>query len=90
MNHHVRNSLQVIFFATSAQQDERTAELRNVVERLEWGYGKCCLARKRIFAVCCFSRSRKCLQRNRTQLFRLRLLDAYILRLHARAAVALL
>ena len=37
MNHHVRNSLQVISFAASAQQqEERAVELRNAVERIEW------------------------------------------------------
>lgn len=37
MNHHVRNSLQVIAFATSApQQKELTADVRDAVERIEW------------------------------------------------------
>ena len=37
MNHHVRNSLQVISFAASAsQQDKVTRELCDAVERIEW------------------------------------------------------
>jgi|SRR5579872_5793255 hypothetical protein len=37
MNHHVRNSLQVISFAASApQQEALEADLRNAVERIEW------------------------------------------------------
>lgn len=37
MNHHVRNSLQVISFATSApQHEELTIKVRNAVERIEW------------------------------------------------------
>jgi hypothetical protein len=37
MNHHVRNSLQVIAFATSApQQEELTVDVRDAVDRIEW------------------------------------------------------
>lgn len=37
MNHHVRNSLQVISFAASVpQQHALEADLRNAVERIEW------------------------------------------------------
>jgi hypothetical protein len=37
MNHHVRNSLQVIAFAASTPQREaHTEEVRNAVERIEW------------------------------------------------------
>jgi hypothetical protein len=37
MNHHVRNSLQVISFAASApQQDELANRIHNAVERIEW------------------------------------------------------
>ena len=37
MNHHVRNSLQVISFAASVpQQEALEAEIRNAVERIEW------------------------------------------------------
>ncbi len=37
MNHHVRNSLQVISFAASApEQESLEAEIRNAVERIEW------------------------------------------------------
>lgn len=37
MNHHVRNSLQVISFAASSpQQDELANKLRDAVERIEW------------------------------------------------------
>jgi 4-amino-4-deoxy-L-arabinose transferase-like glycosyltransferase len=37
MNHHVRNSLQVIAFATSApQQEEHTNRVRDAVEEIEW------------------------------------------------------
>ncbi len=37
MNHHVRNSLQVISFAASApQQKALEADVRNAVQRIEW------------------------------------------------------
>lgn len=37
MNHHVRNSLQVISLVTSApQQEELAADVRDAVERIEW------------------------------------------------------
>lgn len=37
MNHHVRNSLQVIAFAASvAQQEEHANKIRDAVERIEW------------------------------------------------------
>jgi len=36
MNHHVRNSLQVISFATSAPQQELAVELKDAVDRIEW------------------------------------------------------
>jgi hypothetical protein len=37
MNHHVRNSLQVISFAASVpQQEALEAEIRDAVERIEW------------------------------------------------------
>lgn len=37
MNHHVRNSLQVISFAASVpQQEALEADVRNAVERIEW------------------------------------------------------
>jgi hypothetical protein len=37
MNHHVRNSLQVISFAASVpEQEALEAEIRNAVERIEW------------------------------------------------------
>jgi hypothetical protein len=37
MNHHVRNSLQVISFAASAPQQEEVANrIHNAVERIEW------------------------------------------------------
>ena len=37
MNHHVRNSLQVISFAALASQQEKvTGELRDAVDRIEW------------------------------------------------------
>lgn len=37
MNHHVRNSLQVISFAASVpQQEALEAEIQNAVERIEW------------------------------------------------------
>jgi len=37
MNHHVRNSLQVISFAASVpQQEEMATQVRDAVERIEW------------------------------------------------------
>ena len=37
MNHHVRNSLQVIAFAASvSQQEEHANKIRDAVERIEW------------------------------------------------------
>lgn len=37
MNHHVRNSLQVISFAASVPQQEKLeAEIREAVDRIEW------------------------------------------------------
>jgi hypothetical protein len=37
MNHHVRNSLQVISFAASSpEQEEPTKRVRDAVERIEW------------------------------------------------------
>jgi hypothetical protein len=36
MNHHVRNSLQVISFAASVPQQEELGNLRDAVERIEW------------------------------------------------------
>jgi len=36
MNHHVRNSLQVIAFAASAPEQDHTREVRDAVERIEW------------------------------------------------------
>ncbi len=37
MNHHVRNSLQVISFAASdSRQEKLAAEVRNAIERIEW------------------------------------------------------
>ncbi len=37
MNHHVRNSLQVISYAASTpQQEELATDVRNAVERIEW------------------------------------------------------
>ncbi len=37
MNHHVRNSLQVISFVTSTpQQEELARDIRDAVERIEW------------------------------------------------------
>ena len=37
MNHHVRNSLQVISFAASVpQQEALEADIRNAVDRIEW------------------------------------------------------
>jgi hypothetical protein len=37
MNHHVRNSLQVISFVSSApQQEELIVDVRDAVERIEW------------------------------------------------------
>jgi hypothetical protein len=37
MNHHVRNSLQVISFAASVpQQEALEADIRSAVERIEW------------------------------------------------------
>jgi hypothetical protein len=37
MNHHVRNSLQVISFAASVpQQEALESDIRNAVERIEW------------------------------------------------------
>jgi light-regulated signal transduction histidine kinase (bacteriophytochrome) len=37
MNHHVRNSLQVISFANSLpQQEELGSKVRDAVERIEW------------------------------------------------------
>jgi two-component sensor histidine kinase len=37
MNHHVRNSLQVISFAALApQQKELASEIRDAVQRIEW------------------------------------------------------
>jgi hypothetical protein len=36
MNHHVRNSLQVISFATLAPQQELAIELKDAVDRIEW------------------------------------------------------
>ena len=36
MNHHVRNSLQVIAFAASAPEQDHTKEVRDAVERIEW------------------------------------------------------
>ena len=37
MNHHVRNSLQVISFAASTpQREEITTQVRDAVERIEW------------------------------------------------------
>jgi negative regulator of sigma E activity len=36
MNHHVRNSLQVISFAASAQQQKTAEQLEEAVDRIEW------------------------------------------------------
>lgn len=36
MNHHVRNSLQVIAFAASVPQREDANKIRDAVERIEW------------------------------------------------------
>ena len=36
MNHHVRNSLQVISFASAPQQEELAKKVRDAVERIEW------------------------------------------------------
>ncbi len=37
MNHHIRNSLQVITYATAAQNNAESVEMiRNSVERIEW------------------------------------------------------
>ena len=37
MNHHIRNALQVITYATAAPKDEESVELiRSSVERIEW------------------------------------------------------
>jgi two-component sensor histidine kinase len=37
MNHHIRNSLQVISFAATTQQQEKlAADVRSAVERIEW------------------------------------------------------
>lgn len=36
MNHHVRNSLQVIAFAASVPQQEDANKIRDAVERIEW------------------------------------------------------
>ena len=36
MNHHIRNSLQVITYATAADTDESVELIRESVERIEW------------------------------------------------------
>ena len=36
MNHHVRNSLQVISFANSVQQQELAEKVQEAVKRIEW------------------------------------------------------
>jgi hypothetical protein len=36
MNHHIRNSLQVITYATAAQNDASMEMIRQSVERIEW------------------------------------------------------
>jgi len=36
MNHHIRNSLQVITYATAADTDESVKLIRESVERIEW------------------------------------------------------
>jgi hypothetical protein len=36
MNHHIRNSLQVITYATAADTDESVELIRDSVERIEW------------------------------------------------------
>jgi hypothetical protein len=36
MNHHIRNSLQVITYATAADTDESVELIRSSVERIEW------------------------------------------------------
>lgn len=36
MNHHIRNSLQVITYATAAQNAESVEMIRSSVERIEW------------------------------------------------------
>jgi hypothetical protein len=36
MNHHVRNSLQVVAFASVQQQEELAKKVRDAVERIEW------------------------------------------------------
>jgi len=36
MNHHVRNSLQVVAFASAQQQEELANKVRSAVERIEW------------------------------------------------------
>ena len=36
MNHHVRNSLQVIAFAASAPEQDNTKQVGDAVERIEW------------------------------------------------------
>ena len=36
MNHHIRNSLQVITYATAAQSEASMEMIRNSVERIEW------------------------------------------------------
>ena len=55
MNHHVRNSLQVISFAVSApQREEHESKVRDAVERIEWAFGKCYLATEKTSANCLF------------------------------------
>ncbi len=36
MNHHIRNALQVITYATAADNEESVKLIRNSVERIEW------------------------------------------------------
>ena len=36
MNHHIRNALQVITYATAASKNDSVEMIRNAVERIEW------------------------------------------------------
>jgi hypothetical protein len=61
MNHHVRNSLQVISFATSVpQQEEVTRKVRDAVERIEWAFGRCSPAKGKTLTICFFIPTRTC------------------------------
>jgi light-regulated signal transduction histidine kinase (bacteriophytochrome) len=60
MNHHVRNSLQVISFAASVpEQEEIGNNLRDAVERIEWALREVLPGQERTLATCLCIRTRK-------------------------------